>query len=565
MTLRLTDTIIGKSRVTADDAYAYAVSVGAYDLPFLREMFDEYERLCDKYGFAFEYVVGQSKNETGAWSRNNPNWRDKHNPAGLAITNSQNLSLIYRRGRDAARAHIAHLYVYRFGAIPEDTELHDYIDLDGHYWEAVNGINSVSGKPFAGSVRTIADFNNNGTWALLDRNNTPTGSLNVYGTRILNDTRAVFGELPDQQPFDPPVDTPSTDPEPIPGEQEPPVATYNYDNGVPPDYEDYEVSDAIKFAGWIDPDDHFIAAVVLHSAYGGLVGSTGWFQDGHALTDYMVGNSFDGPKLDGELRRFNDPYGDRYAWASGPVSNPIDDAAKFLEIFGPNKEVVNMFTTAIERSCAAVVATNPVTEKEHAKRCAVIAYHANRYGKRVKALTGKDGFTCDTFPLIPGENNRSFLIYHGEINSGKRNTCPDPLVRKTIDRIIADVRVILAGWQKGTTTIPPQVPPEQMPTYAPVKPIPALQVYKDKDAAPSFVTVGSDRFVFVNDRVRATKQTPRYQTANTDGDKIGPDIEKGLEFAVLWLFWDEKGEPWFISPYWTRIRANDTERIADAA
>jgi hypothetical protein len=305
---------------------------------------------------------------------------------------------------------------------------------------------------------------------------------------------------------------------------------------------------------------------VIHSAYGGLQGSTSWFQGGNALTDAMVGNSFDGNALDGQLRRFNDAYGGRYAWASGPVSSPIDDAAKFLEIFGPDKEVVNMYTTALERSCAANVATNAVTEKEHAARVAWVAYHANRYGKRVKEKTGKDGFTCDTFPLIPAENNRSFIIYHGEINSGKRNTCPDPLVRQTIDRLIADVRTVLAGWQLGATTIPP-VTEEPMPTYAPVKAIDALQAYKgkDADAVPAYVKSGSDTFVFVNDRVRATKATPRYQTANTDGLKIGQDIAKGEEFAVLWLFWDEQGEPWYISPFWTRVRTNDTERIKDAA
>lgn len=193
----------------------YARRVGAYDLPFLQEYFDELWRLCQKYGFAFEYLVGQGKNETGAWSKNNTNWTRLHNPAGLAITNSQNLSLNYKTGKDAARAHVVHHYVYRYGAVPDNTELIADIDLDGHYWEAVNGSNSVSGKPFAGSVRTIDDFNKNGTWALMDRQNTPTGSLNVYGTRILNDTRAVFGELPDQRPFDPDVETPSTPEEPI--------------------------------------------------------------------------------------------------------------------------------------------------------------------------------------------------------------------------------------------------------------------------------------------------------------------------------------------------------------
>ena len=408
-------------------------------------------------------------------------------------------------------------------------------------------LEEYDGKP----LNSLAALN--GRWAWDVDNN--------YHGKLAERANNIVAAIGDQSP---PVETPSTPPEPIPGEGDP-MAEYNYNNGVAPPWIDYVVAESKKFAGNIDAALHFIAAVVWHSAYGTLVGTTGWYQAGNALTDTMVGNSLDGPSLDGQIRRFNDAYGYRYAWSSGPVSNPIDDAAKFLEIFGPNKEVVNMYTTAMERSCGSTVATNPVTDKERASRVWWTAYHANRYGKYLYEKTGKHLFTCDTFPLIPSQNNRSFIIYHGEINADKRTSCPDAFVRADIDREIADIRALMAKWQKGADTIPPQVPPEQIPTYAPVKVIDQLQAYKDKDAAPSYVTVGSDRFIFVNDRVRARKATPRYQTANVDGLKIGPDIEKGLEFAVLWMFWDEKGVPWMLTPYWTRVLADDTERIADAA
>jgi len=381
-----------------------------------------------------------------------------------------------------------------------------------------------------------------------------------------NDTEGYIRKLVadiNRNGFDPPVTTPSTPAEPA--EQEPAMSTYNYDNGVEPPWVDVLVAESRKFAGYIDPTQHFIAACVIHSAYGGLEGTTGWFKGGNALTDTMVGNSFDGAALDGQIRRFNDAYGPRYSWSSGPVNNPIEDAAKFLEIFGPNPEVVNMYTTAMERSCAAVTATNPVTEKEHAARCAWIAWHANRYGKRVKERTGKDGFTCDTFPLIPGENNRSFLIYHGEISAGKRQTCPDPYVRQTIDRMIADVRTILAGWQKGASTIPPQVPPDQMPEYAKPLVVPELQAYTSEDTAPAFTIVNGQTFIFVSDRVRATEEIPRRRTAEMDAPVIGPPIEKGLEFAVNWLVWASDGNPWYLTPFWTRVPAAATQRIQDKA
>lgn len=550
MTLRLTDKLIAPSRGSVSAALAYGVSRNAKRQDFLAEYLAELWRLCQKYGFDFSILVAQSVNETASWT--SAVWQAYGNPAGIGVTGTDtsagtNYSLVYKNGTDAARAHVVHMFAYVKGGFGPnvDLELRNYVQLDPRW-------NAVFQAKYDGTIRTIADFNVNGRWALLNNSR--------YGDNIIQSGRAVWPNLPDQG--DPPVTTPSTPAEPV--EQEPPpVATYNYGNGVLPSIEKIAVSEGNKFAGYINPADHIIRAFVIHSAYGSLEGTTSYFQQGNALTDYMVGNSSDGSSLDGRLRQFNDPNGARYSWASGPVSNPIEDAAKFLEIYGPNKEVVNMYTTALERSGDS---RNAVTEKEHAKRIALIAYWANRYGKYLKDKTGEDRFTCDTFPLIPSENNRSFLIYHGEINSDKRTSCPDSAVRATIDRIVADVRALLGSWQRSGVPIPPAPDdPDPQAQYAEPKPVAELQAYKDKDAAPSFVKVGNDTFVFVNDRVRATKNTPRYQTAKVDGAKIGADIKKGEEFAVLWLFFDEKGTGWFVTPWWSRVLADDTQRIKDAA
>lgn len=547
MTLRLTDKLIAPSRGSVSAALAYGVSRNAKRQDFLAEYLAELWRLCQKYGFDFSILVAQSVNETASWT--SAVWQAYGNPAGIGVTGTDtsagtNYSLVYKNGTDAARAHVVHMFAYVKGGFGPnvDLELRNYVQLDPRW-------NAVFQAKYDGTIRTIADFNVNGRWALLNNSR--------YGDNIIQSGRAVWPNLPDQG--DPPVTTPSTPAEPV--EQEPPVAEYNYGNGVLPDIEKITVAENKKYAGYIDPANHIIRAFVIHSAYGSLAGTTGWFQGGNALTDYMVGNSSDGASLDGRLRQFNDPNGARYSWASGPVSNPIEDAAKFLEIYGPNKEVINMYTTALERSGDS---RNAVTEKEHAKRVALIAYWANRYGKYLKDKTGKDLFTCDTFPLIPSENNRSFLIYHGEINADKRDSCPDSQVRATLDRIIADAKTTLAAWQKGGA-VPSDPPVDQPGQYAQPIVIEALQAYKDKDTAPSFVKVGNDTFVFVNDRVRAIRNTPRYQSANKDGKRIGADINKGEEFAVLWLFFNEKGEAWFVTPYWTRIIAADTERIKDAA
>lgn len=489
-------------------------------------------------------------------------WTRDHNPTGIGIvSNSTTQPFAIPDAASAARLHVQCLYsLVKRGKHPQIA-----LWPEADQWFATVWLPKVQSSAMP-NVRTVVDlglrYSENGdsraTWSWEDGK----VAQDTYGKKLVSRAKQFYPEAPDQN--NPPVTPPSTPEEPIPGEGDP-VVTYNYDNGVKPqDTVLWAVSEGKKYAGWIDPDDHWVGIVFIHSAYGWLESTSDWFEGGNALTDAMVGNLLDGKALNGEMREYNNPYGNRYCYASGPVVNPIEDAAKFLELFGPSKEVINAHGSAIERTCDQQ-GRGAVTSEEHDSRVRRIAWLANNYGKYLKKTTGKDQFTCDTFPLIPSQNNRSFLAYHGEANAGKRETCPDPQVRATLNRIIADVRTILAGWQKGTATIPPQVPPDAMPTYSPVKPIDALQAYKDKDAAPSFVDVGSDTFIFVNDRVKATKATPRYQSANVSGEKIGPDIEKGLEFGVLWMFWDDKGTPWYITPYWTRVLVADTQRIADAA
>jgi hypothetical protein len=503
MTVRLTDTIIGKSRGSVQAAMAYAMRAGSCDLDFLLEMFTELWRLCQKYGFAFEYLVGQSKNETAAWSCDNPNWANLHNPGGLAITNAQNLSLKYKTGKDAARALVAHHYVYRYGAIPDDTELYAYRALDGHYDAVVNGINAKAqggdGKPFAGSIRTIGDFNVNGRWCLLDRNNTPTGPLNDYGNRILRDTIAVFGQLADQQPFDPPVTTPSTGEEPV-------AAVFG--NVPHPFYQDRIISNS---SAWNDLGKRGGKCVVWHRMYGTLWGTDGYFRgeaSGKALTDYGVGvTATDGAGQAGVILRWNDPFGRRAPWASGPVTNPIGDGAKFVNLYGIN--AVNRDGVSIEISGDGGTGLDA---KARASVVALTAYFADQYGK-VLAAKGKQ-FDYTTFPIIPDEDGRSFVCYHGEFYDGKRNTCPGAVVTAATDGMLAEVKAILKQYQSGGVVVDP--PTE--PVYA----------APQKPAAGDSVVNGRIFLAHTQEYVAKKDVTPRIY-ADPGSDPTGPDIKKGAK------------------------------------
>jgi hypothetical protein len=98
------------------------------------------------------------------------------------------------------------------------------------------------------------------------------------------------------------------------------------------------------------------------------------------------------------------------------------------------------------------------------------------------------------------------------------------------------------------------------------RPIAELEPYHrgDSDRSPSFVRIaGGKPLFFVADRVRATRTTPRLQFAWKGSGRVGPDLQAGEEFDVTWIFVSDDGEPYYVTPYYTRIRAVDTERVLD--
>ena len=145
--------------------------------------------------------------------------------------------------------------------------------------------------------------------------------------------------------FDPPVTTPAT-PE-VPVEETPVALTFGR---VPhPPYQQRLITNS---TAWNDLGKRTIRAVVWHRMYGTLWGTDTYFRNeaaGKALTDYGVGvEATDGAANAGVILQWNDPTGRRSPWASGPVSNPIDDGAKFVALYGTNG--VNRDAVSIEIS-----------------------------------------------------------------------------------------------------------------------------------------------------------------------------------------------------------------------
>jgi len=103
--------------------------------------------------------------------------------------------------------------------------------------------------------------------------------------------------------------------------------------------------------------------------------------------------------------------------------------------------------------------------------------------------------------------------------------------------------------------------------YAKPSPIAVLDaISKGSGLAPQRIhddSSGVD-FIWCGDRGRVIRNTPRYRYAVRNGEKIGPDLQKGEEFDYDWLFQAQDGNWWLMTPYGTRVFADDVERISDS-
>ena len=71
-------------------------------------------------------------------------------------------------------------------------------------------------------------------------------------------------------------------------------------------------------------------------------------------------------------------------------------------------------------------------------------------------------------------------------------------------------------------------------------------------------------FYWVGDRVKAIKDTDRDQFAYTGSPDVGGVIKEGTPFDVNWLFVAGDKREWYLTPYYTRVAAEDTVRISDS-
>ncbi len=309
--------------------------------------------------------------------------------------------------------------------------------------------------------------------------------------------------------------------------------------------------------GWDNLGKRNPKFVTLHRMWGTMAGTLSHFSNPNvsSITDFAIAAEVpSGKKMAGVIYRYNDPLGYRSGWASGPVSKPFGDGKAIVDKYGIN--AVNRDGISIETDGY----DTPFDDVAWKELVHFVAYWSDFMR-----------IPYTSYPINPA-TGISGLIWHTEFTAGTGKQCPFSWMRANTPRLIADVKAMLQKYQTmgqvtvpfPTTTQPPiiEVPPAQYARPLPVAKLAALGA-EDADTAQSLVIDGASRFVYVNDRVQAVRDTGRYQSASKTSKRVGPDIKKDEVFDVLWHFIAEDGTPWYITSYWTRVLADDTKRVRD--
>ena len=485
MTMTKDDLILAASRGDKETFLRYASAHGAQRPDFLAAYAIEVFARCAQAGTPDAAVVlAQSDEETGHYTSSW--WVERGNPAGIGVTGDpaqDARSPTFATGEEAARGQVSHLILYATGNITraglgpaDDPRYAAYRAAYGNTVQATT-VDGLSGK-----------------WA----------ADKAYGTKIAAHGNAIWPSLPEQ------TGKPTVGGPVVFGRVPFPPCQIR-DIGTPPN------------TAWDNLGPRTIRSVVYHRMLGSLNGTDGFFRGegaGSALTDFGMGVAAqDGAALAGVLYRWNDPLGRRSPWSSGPVSNAYGDGAKFVERYGING--VNRDTTSIEISGFQ---TTPLDPKARATIAAWTAYWADQY--RV---------SYETFPLIPGEGGRSFVIWHQEFTIGTGKQCPFQTVMGETDTLITLARRVLLRYQDGGTATPTTT---ARPGSYPQKRIPAPDVIKAQ---------GHDLTINASGRFRCIQGTT-FRTAPSRDAPAGTTVpaKAGRTYTLPYAT-TVGGEAWLVS------------------
>ena len=146
-------------------------------------------------------------------------------------------------------------------------------------------------------------------------------------------------------------------------------------------------------------------------------------------------------------------------------------------------------------------------------------------------------------------------MYQHRFWSGKN--CPGEIIRRglwtttenMVDAQIAAIKAFIAG----------EMPEPPASEYEPASPVAELA-----DKRPFLLTSGGAVFVRADVVAEATVDTPRLKYAGGDA-RVGPDIPKGTRFGTDYLIVNNDGSMYWLTPWSTRVRYEDTRVIEGEA
>lgn len=141
--------------------------------------------------------------------------------------------------------------------------------------------------------------------------------------------------------------------------------------------------------------------------------------------------------------------------------------------------------------------------------------------------------------------------------------CPGQILNKGIwsrvVKMVSDAALAATAAANGGT-VPPTAP-----VYATPVPIPELAAYTGKSDHEIPYRVDGDGWVAIAvfDRVKAIRDTPRLRYSGGGTEMVGGPVKAGEEFDVDWLLISGDFPDTYLTPWNTRIRAADTDRVSD--
>jgi hypothetical protein len=299
--------------------------------------------------------------------------------------------------------------------------------------------------------------------------------------------------------------------------------------------------------GWRPEVPEFL---VIHKAQsedepGVTLGSpTGYFTQRccPALTDLEIN-----PRT-GRMRRFvkrgNAPSG----WANGKVSDPYGDALKYLDHYGWDYNRVNRNGEACE--ILGWFPTYPVTQDTTVDEVAI-----ERLVRWMASRAHDYGIPWDQFPIIPSENNRSYITWHTEWTAGTGKICPGPWVMSHTSEWIERAKNLMKAYQ---TAGQDQTPAEPTPPVYTEPMTLSLEWWGRhlQSARPSDAMVDGVRWFAIRRREEAVRNANRYSQPDTSSPKSGPKILVREKIGIERWFKDASGRAWFVEDAGHFVPAN---------